>query len=331
MQTIEVKVPLEGPLSKEQFFAPRAVPGLRAAKRLSMGTAGLAGVWGKVDLAESIRVLHDSWNEGFLLVDSSPNYGVNGEAEKVLGRALQTWRGAAPVLCTKIEGYPDFQPPKYAKDWPTAMMKQFEISRQRFGGRRIDGLAMHDAEGAPPEFAGECDAFLAQRLERGDIGAAGLGGGGPTIQPRFLHTGRFRYIITYKRLTAVSLQAMNDSVPACRSHNASVMVGSAVFMGLLGSKYEKYIVDPPSHIDGVFVRRAIALKKLGDESGLSLSHLALRFVLSMPVVDFVLAGSGHRTTWEDTKRAYEAGPLPADLYRRIWSLAQQDSEPLAGG
>jgi aryl-alcohol dehydrogenase-like predicted oxidoreductase len=329
-ETFQVNAPLEGPLTREQYFSLRAVAGMRPASRFAVGTAALGGGWGPVDERESVRLLLDGFERGHLLVDSSPAYA-HGASEEVLGKALREWKGAAPLICTKLEGYDGYRPGQLAADWRACLQKQFDTSRKRFGGRRVDGLAMHDAEGAPPEFQHVCHDFLCELHERGEIGAMGLGGGGPTIQPRFLETGRYRYVITFKRLTAVSLQSTRDTVPACRENGAAVMVGSAVFMGLLAGKFGEWTVKPPEHVAGPFVERAKRLKKLADAAGLPLSHVALRFVWSMPMVDFVLVGAGTPSTWRDTLDAYESGPLPADLYRRAWEIAQQGPEPVCGG
>ena len=70
---------------------------------------------------------------------------------------------------------------------------------------------------------------------------------------------------------------------------------------------------------------------LADDAAIPLSQLAIRFVLSMPAVDFVLAGAARPAEWEDTRLAYEAGPLPTDLYRQVWANAQRGLEPDTGG
>ncbi len=317
-----------GPLTSTDYFSPRMIAGLRPCLRLGMGTAGVGGMHGPADFEEAIRVLHDAWSNGYLLVDTSPHYA---KADAVLGQALQQWKGDPPVICTKLEGYPRFMPPEYAKSWRESLVKQFEESLQHLGGRQIDGLAMHDAETAPPGFQVECHQFLADLITRGEIGAAGLGGGGPALQLRYLDTGQYRYAITYMRLTALSIQALCDIVPACRRIQAGVIVGSPIHMGFLGDQFEHYLSNPPQHVPPAFVSRAKLLKRLADDAGMRLTHLALRFAWSVPYADFVLTGSSNLAAWRDTKAAFENGPLPADLYRRVWQIAQHGMEPINGG
>lgn len=324
----QVDQPIVGPLTSTDYFSPRTITGLRPCLRLGIGTAGVGGMHGPADFEEAIRVLHDAWSNGYLLVDTSPHYA---DADSVLGQALRQWKGDPPVICTKLEGYPRFTPPGYAKVWRESLIKQFEESVRQLGGRQVDGLAMHDAELAPPEFQSDCHQFLADLTARGKIGAAGLGGGGPELQLHYLNTGQYRYAITYMRLTALSIQALCDIVPECRRIHAGVIVGSPIHMGFLGDQFEHYLVNPPRHISPVVVERAKLLRRLADEAGMRLTHLALRFTWSNPHADFVLTGSSNLAAWRDTKAAFEDGPLPADLYQQVWQTAQQGMESLIGG
>ena len=327
---VRLALPLEGPLSRDAFFADRAVPGLRPCKRLGLGTAGLGGVWRKVGFEQSVRALHDAWTDGHALVDTSPHYA-QGQSELVLGEALREWHGHAPLLLTKLEGYPPFAPPEYAADWRASFEKQHRTSHERFHRRQIDGLAMHDPEVAPPEFEERCAEYLCGAKQRGDIGAAGMGGGGPDRQSRWLATDAFTYAITYKRVSAVTLQGLADIAPAAHRHCKVIIVASPIMMGLLGSGFEAMTARKPGHIEQALVDRAKRVKPLADEAGLPLSQLAIRFVLSIPSVDFVLSGACTPQEWRDTHTAYEAGPLPRDLYERVWTIAQSGEEAIAGG
>jgi aryl-alcohol dehydrogenase-like predicted oxidoreductase len=332
--TVRVDLPAETPLDHGAFFAKTKLhAGAAPSPRLGVGTAGLGGVWGEVDRAESVGVLHDAWRRGFLLADSSPNYN-DGRSEEVLGEALRGWNGPAPVVCTKIEGWGDLFVPRAGETWRDAMERQFQQSVTRFGGRRLDGLAMHDAEHCEPAFTPDCERYLMELEDSGKVGCMGMGGGGPEVQLPALRAfpGRFRYVITYLRLNAITLQALTDLAPECRRQGVAVIAASPVFMGLLGSQYEVRMARPPAHLAPVLVGRAREIKALADRASLPLSQLALRFLLSMPAVHYVLTGANNAATWADTLAAYEAGPLPAELYADVWRTAQSGGEePIIGG
>lgn len=323
-----VSLPPMLPCSREQYFAPAALHRCRPVPRMAMGTAGLAGVWGPVKREESIAVLHEAWRQGHLLTDSSPNYA---DAEVVVGEALASWKGEDPVLLTKLEGYDHYAPPTFAADWPKSLALQLETSTKRFGGRKIDGLAMHDPERSDPLYQPACTALLRRCLDDRKVNCVGLGGGGPFLQTAHLAHPLLSYIITFKRISAVTLQGLTDVVPAAHAAGAKVIVASPAMMGLLGSKYDEFMAKAPSHLDRVFLDRAKQIKTLADEAQLTLARLSLRFILSIPVVDFVLAGACTPSEWRDCKLAYDEGPLPADLFKAVWQVATTGEEPASGG
>lgn len=323
-----VQLPPPAPRTKEAYFAPTALPQCRPVPRLGLGTAGLAGVWGPVKREESIAVLHEAWRQGHLLTDTSPNYA---DAEVVVGEALASWTGEAPVLLTKLEGYDNYAPPAFAADWAASMQKQFETSTKRFGGRKIDGLAMHDPDCSAASFQPACAAFLHKLTNDRKINCVGLGGGGARLQCAHLSNPFLSYIITFKRVSAVTLQGLLDVVPAARQAGAKVIVASPAMMGLLGSKYDAFIQAPPTHLDAVFIARAKRVKAIADQAGLPLARLSLRFVLSIPSVDFVLAGGCTPAEWADCKLAYDQGPLPVDVFNAVWNEATVGDEPASGG
>ena len=328
--TFDVDLPVDGPLTRDAFFGDRAIHGLRPCKRLAVGMARAGGVWGDVHFQESIAVLHAAWSSGCLLVDTAPAYA-DGKADELLGRALKEWHGERPVVLAKIEGYPEFAPPGYAADWTASATKQLETTRRHLGDAAIDGLAMHDAEQAPREFQEPCFAFMQEQKHRGAIKAIGMGGGRPTIQTRWLRTGRCDYTIVFKQISAVTLQGLTDTAPLARRHGTTLIAASPVMMGLLGSKHEEYLRERPDHITEACVERSRKVNALARGAGISLPRLALRFVLSVPSVDFVLAGPCTIAEWGDARAAYEEGPLSSDLYAAVWKIAQEGTEPLIGG
>ncbi|MCX5659355.1 MAG: aldo/keto reductase [Planctomycetota bacterium] len=334
ISSIHVNLPAPAPLSREAFFARKPLTaGCLPTPRMAIGTAGLGGAWDDVHAHESVEVLRDAWRGGFLMTDSSPNYG-DGAAEQVIEEALRGWQGPSPVLCTKIDGWGDLFVPRAGETWRQAMERQVETSTRRFGDRRIDGLAMHDAEGCPAEFLPACVDYLLELRERKQVGCIAMGGGGPGVQLPVLkaHPGKFRYVITYLRINAINLQGLADLGPAANEAGTGIVTASPIFMGVLGPKLEQHIANPRGHFMPVFQDRARAAAKLAAEAGLPLSHLALRFLLSTPGVEFVLAGADTPATWADTAKAYEAGPLPGDLYERVWRNAQAGQpEPIIGG
>jgi len=278
----------------------------------------LSGCYKTDQHEKGIQTLHAAWRAGFLLVDTAPGYDA---AELLLAEAIQRWRGDRPIVATKTK--------QFTWELP-AVVAHVHTSRNRLG--RIDLLAVHDPQ---PTYSDEArkaiTGFITDLLSEGVIAAAGLGGGGPVVQARWLEGGVFKYVITFNRLGAVTLQALTDTVPQARRFGASVFAASPLFMGLVGHFHEAYVADRPFYLPPVFITRAQRVRELADEWGLPLSHLAIRFLLSMPAVDVVVTGPSSPQDWSDCQAAYEAGPLPVELYAKVWHIAQTGPEPVTGG
>jgi aryl-alcohol dehydrogenase-like predicted oxidoreductase len=320
--------PDAGPLSAAAFESPRAIGRLPPCRRLAVGTAALGGHYGPVDEAESVRVLHAAWAAGFGLVDTAPHYTA---AQAVLARALREWTGTQPVVLTKLEGYPAYAPPGFAADWESSMEKQLAASEALLGPRVIRGVAMHDPEYAAPDYADACHRYLLRQAECGRVAELGLGGGGPVEQSKWLPLGPYRYVITHRRLAAVTLQALGDLVPLCRSRDVRLLAASPLYAGLLGAASEAGRLPALHDAPPVVFERARAVRALAAQSGIPMAQLALRFLLSLPAVDFVPVGPRNFAEWRDALAAYEAGPLGSDLFRRISEIARTGEEIPHGG
>jgi aryl-alcohol dehydrogenase-like predicted oxidoreductase len=242
------------------------------------------------------------------------------KGEAVLGEALSSWKGTRPVVNTKTLRSPDV----------LAVRERFEESERALG--TVDMLAVHDAEPDYPSAAvTDTVGFVRELLDAGRIRAAGQGGGGPVVQSQWLPNGPFGYVITHLRLDAVSLQALDDLVPLAERLGAAVFAASPLHLGLLGSNYRVFSEYPQQRLPEVMVERARTVKRLADEWAIPLTHLGLRFVLSLPMVNVVISGAVTPEEWADCQAAYEAGPLPIELYEAVWKNACQGAEPLVGG
>jgi aryl-alcohol dehydrogenase-like predicted oxidoreductase len=63
-----------------------------------------------------------------------------------------------------------------------------------------------------------------------------------------------------------------------------------------------------------------ALRGVAREAGMSLATLAVRWVLSNPVITAPIIGASKPEQLADSLAAAEAGPLPADLKARLDEL-----------
>jgi aryl-alcohol dehydrogenase-like predicted oxidoreductase len=263
------------------------------------------------------ETLHSAWRDGFGYADTAPLYG---DAEEILGYALRRWDGQRPIVATKTKRSTDIEEVK----------ARFARSRANLGG--IDLLAVHDATPDYPQQTRESTSqWIRGLLDQREIVAAGLGGGGPQTQEQWLGFGLFRYVLTHLRLDPITLQGIHDTVPLAKRAGAAVIAASPMHRGLFGPRHPVLCDSPPPWLNQVQVRRARNVERLANEWRIPLSQLAVRFVLSLPMVDLVLTGAKSMREWEDVLAAYHAGPLPSELYSQLWLNAQDGAEPADGG
>jgi D-threo-aldose 1-dehydrogenase len=311
------------PVSRDAFFAlVEPAPGLPPVRRLAVGTAGLGGALGDVDDHESVDTLLQAWRDGFCLTDTAPAYA---DAEHVVGAALRRWDGPPVVLGTKVG-----KTPHNAHDYSLAhLAAQFDESCRRFG-RPPELLAVHEPTNCPPPQRPAVTEFVRRLKREGRIRAAGLGGPGAE-EDTWTTGGAFDYLITFYRLGAISLQGLDDEIPRARAAGVKIFAASPMFMGVLGSRLPDLLAERPDWLAPVQLERAERLSQLAAAAGVPLPELALRFLLSLPMVDVVVAGAARPDEWAQTRAAYAAGPLPGDLFAAVWTTAQHGVEPRTGG
>ncbi len=209
-------------------------------------------------------------------------------------------------------------------DWFTAR------SRERFG-RDFDLLAAHEPEQCAADDIQAGAQYLQKLRDDGRVKAIGLGGPGKVCDA-WLSSAPFDYVLTYLRVNAATLQGMADEVPSIKRHGAQVFAGSPTCFGLLTPAFAQIREQRKDWMPmQTFAKRAEKLHVLAAEAGISISHLALRFVLSVPAVDYMICGAADAAQWNDCAAAYDAGPLPDDVYANIWQIAQAGTEPFCGG
>ena len=101
-KVFDVSLPVDGPLSSEEFFAERPpVVGLPPCRRMAVGCAGIGLGRDRHDGKKGIEMLHSAWRAGFRLTDTARAYG---DGERILGSAARSWSGDPSIIATKFGG-----------------------------------------------------------------------------------------------------------------------------------------------------------------------------------------------------------------------------------
>lgn len=283
--------------------------------RLALGLATLGGAWGTVDEGESLATVLHALERGVRVFDVAPAYGT---AEKLLGRALQQWRGGRPIISTKAGRLPgrDAHEERYDHT-PAGLRDSVRRSREVLGVPFIDLLFLHEPQRVPAAQRASVVATLQQLRAEGLVKHLGLAGGHGEDWNGFLETGVFEVVMLFRRLDACIFDGLHEDLPRIARAGAAVYQASPLHMGLLGARFDEFTRERPTWVWASQIERAQRLQKLATAHGLALSTLAHRFAFSLAELDRVVIGAGNRAQLDAALRDFEAGPLPRELFDAV--------------
>lgn len=287
----------------------------KVMERLVLGTAGLGGVWGKVESGESVIALQEALEAGITAIDSSPSYG---NAEQYIGEALRQWKGPLPTISTKVGRLKSFSAYEAHYDYsPEGMLRSVEQSLETLGVSSLDILFLHDPEAIPQEKATTVIDTLLSFKQKGYARKIGLGGNPPAWMVPFLRPEIFDVLMEFNKLNACSLVAVQEHLPLCLANGMEYFVASPLNMGLLGVNYEAFTNQPPAWLNSQSIALARKLKAMADAHGIALPSLAHRFLLSLPYSFKVVIGAANPFQLQSSLEDFAGGPLPQDLQEEI--------------
>lgn len=281
---------------------------------LNVSTQGAGG------LEEGCRTVRRALELGVNYVDTAPSYG---DSEEVLGIALE---GAAQphFLATKLGGRPQpFDPQD--RD---LLRRSVEESLRLLRRDCIDVLLIHEPD-RPGQydwwtdldrFHGPVSDLLEELKAEKVIRFTGLGGTTAYQLPLIMATGNYDVVLTAFNYSLLWREAAIAVFPEARRQNMGLVIGSPLQQGALSRRYPEIETGAPwlSPPRREQYRRLYAFL---DETGLSLPEAAVRMIVANPEVSTVLAGARSVQEVEESVRAAEAGPLPADLLAEIQEIA----------
>jgi aryl-alcohol dehydrogenase-like predicted oxidoreductase len=290
---------------------------LRSAP-LALGTAGLGGVWGAVNPADSIQALIMALESGIEVFDTAPAYG---RAEEFIGRALEQWKGSLPFISTKVGKLPATGPSGSIDFSPPAMRRSIKQSLDRLKINNVNLLLLHEPQLVPPaERRGVIETLLSFK-ENGLALHLGLGGGYAEGWSGFLDSGSFDVVMIHNRLDACCFDGLPEDVSQVRRNRAALYGASLLHNGLLGDRFDAYASHKPAWMDDVYIRRARRLRTLAGEHGLSLSSLAHRFAFSIAEYDRLVLGASNPAQLRSALMDWSQGPLEWPLFDAVCRIA----------
>ncbi|KAB8185218.1 aldo/keto reductase [Nonomuraea phyllanthi] len=260
----------------------------------ALGALMLGTSVGNPDHDDSTRIIHKALDAGINFIDTADVYG---DSEVVVGKALKGRRDGV-VLATKV-GRPTGDDPNHqgsSRRWITTAV---ENSLRRLRTDHIDLYQIHRPD--PGTDVEETLSALSDLVHSGKVRAIGAS---QTPAPDIIEAqwvaerrGLVRFHTEQPGYSILSRGAEKEVLPIAQRYGMGTLVWGPLAQGLLTGRIRK-----GQQTD---VRRAAILKHLNDErrldvverliplakeAGLSLTHLAMAFVIAHPGVTSAIIG-----------------------------------------
>lgn len=308
---------------------------------LGFGAAAIGNLYQPVADEVAEQAVHAALANGISYFDTAPHYGF-GLSESRLGAALadasdvvissKVGRLLVPVDAERAgrerHGFVDAAPFEPQFDYSyDAVMRSYEESRARLGGRRIDILYAHDlgimTHGADHE--GHFATFMSggyramrELRDSGEVGAIGLGANEWQVCEQALSEGEFDVFLLAGRYTLLEQGALDSFLPMCAERNASVVIGGPYNSGIMvqGTRSGQTLHYDYEPAPLAIVDRVRRLEEICDNFAIPLAAAALQFPLHHPQVAAVIPGLANEQQVEDTIKLYRT-PIPTQFWSAL--------------
>ena len=286
--------------------------------RCVLGTAGLGGVWGKVNHEESIMAILLAFEKGIKCIDSAPAYA---DAESFVGEALNQWEGEKPQISTKVGRLKSYDATDGLYDYSNdGMERSVESSLKTLDISAIDILFLHEPDVIPEKDIERVLNKLIHLKKEGYTKKVGLGGNSPAWFKKYITSDVFDVVMEYNRLNVCCTDALYSSLPDCKSKGIDFYVASPLYMGLLGNRFEEYAASLPGWLPKSSIERAEQIKLIAERYQMSLPSMAHRFLISIPETFKIVIGPKDPNQLRQTVFDFRQGPLPKKIFEEIKNL-----------
>jgi aryl-alcohol dehydrogenase-like predicted oxidoreductase len=265
--------------------------------------AMMFGKWGNADHEDCVRIAHRAFDAGINFVDTADVYSA-GESEEIVGKAIAGRRDDL-VVATKVHA-PMGQDPNMRGNSRRWIQREVENSLRRLGTDWIDLYQVH----RPDEAADVDDTLgaLSDLVHQGKIRYAGSS----TFPAEYIveaqwiaeRRGRERFRCEQPPYSILVREIERSVLPTCRRYGMGVIPWSPLAGGYLTGRYRKGSEIPAgSRLSGRNFdderSRAVheqrldvveGLLKVAADAGISLTHLAMAFVIAHPAVTSAIIG-----------------------------------------
>jgi aryl-alcohol dehydrogenase-like predicted oxidoreductase len=300
------------------------IPGVPVGQsRLVLGTMTF-GDTADADTAQ--RMVDVALDSGITALDTANGYAA-GKSEEIIGKLLKGRRDKV-VLATKAGMYPGD-----AGDAPllseNGLRRSLAASLRRLDVDTIDIYYLHKPDRSVP--LSETLGTLADFVKQGVVRSIGVSNYAAWQVAEIFalceQVGAPKPVLAQQLYNLIARRLEDEYAEFALTHDLGTIVYNPLGGGLLTGRHT-FDQSPSegrfgtSTIAGMYRDRYwnkanfIAIEKLSavaSQAGISLPELALRWLLSKPVVTSVLIGGSKVEQLQSNIAAADAGPLPADI------------------
>jgi aryl-alcohol dehydrogenase-like predicted oxidoreductase len=268
--------------------------------------AMMFGPWGNQDRDECIRMIHTALDGGVNFVDTADVYG-GGESERIVGEALAGGRRDAVILATKFHS-PMGDDPNRSGNSRRWIVQACEESLRRLGTDWIDLYQVHRPD--PSCDIDETLGALSDLVHQGKVRAIGTSTfpAHEIVEAQWVaeRRGRERFMCEQPPYSILVRKVEGDVLPVCQRYGMGVIAWAPLAGGWLTGKYRRG-QDPPTGsrmtrgrvpdrfnlenpANQLKLDTVEELAKVASDAGVSLTHMALAWVVRHPAVTAAIVG-----------------------------------------
>jgi aryl-alcohol dehydrogenase-like predicted oxidoreductase len=294
---------------------------------MAHGLWGMSG-WSGSEDQQSLEALQIAVDNGCNFFDTAWAYG-EGKSDALLGQIIARNKGKRLYAASKIppmnDKWPALPSYKYQEVFPARhVFKYADLIRQKLGTDSIDVLQFHvwdDSWTNEKEFRDTVEKLKNDGVIR--YFGLSLNRWEPANGINAIRSG---LVDTVQVIYNIFDQSPEDELfPACEKFDIGVIARVPLDEGSLGGNMTRDTKFPAGDWRGGYFNpenlnntmdRVDKLKKIVP-SGMSLSQLALRFILSNAIVSTTIVGMRKPTHVKENLATSDAGPLDASLLQQL--------------
>jgi aryl-alcohol dehydrogenase-like predicted oxidoreductase len=274
----------------------------RTGVRVSPLCLGTMNFGGPTPEPESIRIIHKALDAGINFVDTANVY-VQGESERVLGKALTDGRREKVILATKVH-FPQSDDPNDRGNSRRHILQAVEDSLRRLQTEWIDLYQIHRPVFDVPQ--DETLRALDDLVRQGKVRHIGCSTFPAWMVMEALSLseryGLARYVTEQPPYNLLDRRIENELVPLALSYNLGLLPWSPLAMGILAGRYQQADEAPDGsrvarigvwaadRVTQQGIKAARKVSMVAHEKGLTPSQLALLWAKDQPAVTAPIIG-----------------------------------------